>query len=59
MVRTLTVLLVALILLPFVALKYDQPPGEAQWVALSTLFAAAGLIALICFVAGEATGNNS
>lgn len=59
MARTLTFLLAALVALPFVAIRYDEPPGEIQWAALGTLFIAAGIVAMCCFIIGELTQNNS
>ncbi len=59
MVRTIIILLATLIAIPFAAVRYDAPLGAEHWAAIQFLFAAAGVVALLCFLTGELTGNNS
>lgn len=59
MVRTIIVLLVTLIALPFVAIRYDKPLSEAQMHLLTNAATAMVSIALLCFVVSEITRNYS
>lgn len=59
MIRTIFILIAALIALPVVAVRYDQSPGPEQWAALHTLFSAMTAVALLCFAVSEITRNFS
>jgi steroid 5-alpha reductase family enzyme len=59
MIRTALLLVATLIAIPFFAFLYDAPLSDQHWHALKMLFSAAGFVALLCFVVGEATQNNS
>ncbi len=59
MLRTIIILVATLIAIPIAAIRYDAPLNPEQMEALQFLFMAAGAVALVCFVVGELTGNNS
>ena len=59
MIRTALILTATLIAIPIVAFYYDQPLSPEHWAAVQTLFWAAGAVALVCFLVGEAAQNNS
>lgn len=59
MTRAILILLATLIAIPITALRYDAPLNAEHWAALRTLFMAATCVALLCFIVGEWSRNNS
>lgn len=59
MLRTIIVLVVTLLALPFFALRYDEPLTAEQWALLTTLVQLMLGIAITCFVASELSRNYS
>ncbi len=59
MTRTIVILLATLIAIPVAALRYDIPLNAEHWAVLRTLFMVAAGIALLCFIVGEWSRNNS
>ncbi len=59
MLRTILLLLGTLLLLPFIALRYDSPLDAAQTVALTDMAYLMLGVALTCFVVSELTRNCS
>lgn len=59
MLRTILLLLSALVALPVVSFYYDEPLGEEQWNVLQKALAIMSVIALACFVVSEITRNCS
>lgn len=57
--RTAILLVLALIAIPVLAISFDQPPSAGQWQLLKEVSLLMLVIALICFVVGELTGNFS
>jgi steroid 5-alpha reductase family enzyme len=56
---TALLLLFTLIVVPIVSYYFGTAPGAHEWQLLHRLLLVAGIAALVCFVLGEATGNNS
>lgn len=59
MFKTIFILLFTLVVLPLLALRFDEPLTTLQWQMLQTSFYMMLSIALLCFVVGELTGNVS
>jgi steroid 5-alpha reductase family enzyme len=59
MLRTILLLLITLIALPFVAFYYDEPLAPEHWAALQSLVKIMLGVALTCFIVSELTGNCS
>lgn len=59
MIRTGVLLILALVVVPVLALKFDAPLTPEQWGTLQQVGALMLLVALLCFVVGELTGNVS
>lgn len=59
MLRTILLLILALVVLPLVAFHYDAPLDAGQWQTLQGAIRAMLVVALLCFTVSEATGNYS
>jgi len=59
MVKTIFLLLITIIILPIVAINFDAPLTTIQWAMVSQTFWVMIVIALLCFVVSELTGNCS
>lgn len=59
MIRTGLLLIVTLVVVPVLAFRFDQPLTLEQWGMLRQVGALMLLVALLCFVVGELTGNVS
>jgi steroid 5-alpha reductase family enzyme len=59
MIRTGALLILALVVVPVLALKFDAPLSAAQWAALKQAGSLMLGVALLCFAVGEFTGNVS
>ncbi|MEY3053094.1 MAG: hypothetical protein RLY31_2879 [Bacteroidota bacterium] len=59
MVRTILLLLLGFVILPFVAWQIDTPLTSIQWSMLGTAATGTAVAALLCFVVSQLTGNYS
>jgi steroid 5-alpha reductase family enzyme len=59
MLRTIVLLIITLLAIPYVAFHYDQPLAPEHWAVLSTLFKIMFGVAITCFVVSELTSNYS
>ena len=59
MLKTILILITTLVVLPFVAFKFDQPLTGEQWHIMRTAIYIMLGFATYCFLAGELTGNVS
>jgi steroid 5-alpha reductase family enzyme len=59
MLRTIIILIITLIALPFVAFRFDEPLSPEHWAALNTGFYIALAVALSCFTISELSRNYS
>lgn len=59
MLRTIILLILALIAIPIVAFRFDQPLSPEHWVALKTAVSIMAAVATTCFVVSELTRNCS
>jgi steroid 5-alpha reductase family enzyme len=59
MLKTILLLLLGFVVLPFAAWHYDAPLGSTQSEMLKNAFIAMSIVALVCFVTSELTGNCS
>ncbi len=59
MIRTAFVLVTTLLILPFIAMRYDTPLDAHQMLVLKNLFSGMLAVALTCFVVSELTRNYS
>ena len=58
-VQTAVLLIIALIVVPIFTYYFGTPLGWHEQQAVQTLLIIAGVSAALCFILGEATGNNS
>ena len=59
MLKTILILITTLVVLPFIAFKFDQPLTPEQWHMMRTAIYMMLAFATYCFVAGELTRNVS
>ncbi|MEI6408825.1 MAG: DUF1295 domain-containing protein, partial [Bacteroidota bacterium] len=59
MLRTIILLILALIAIPIVAFRFDQPLSPEHWAALKTAVTIMAVVASTCFVVSELTRNCS
>ncbi len=59
MIKTAILLIIALIVLPIIAIKFDTPLSPAQWQMIRNSFQVMLVVALTCFAVSEITKNYS
>ena len=59
MLRTILLLIITMIVVPFVSLNYGEPLSNEQWIILKNAAIIALVVALLCFIISELTKNYS
>ena len=59
MIKTALLLIIALIVIPVVAIRFDAPLSDLQWQMISFSFQLMLTVALLCFAVSELTRNYS